>query len=112
MSDDKSIEEIRAIVASCERRYRFSSAVGNVCGITTSDYGPVVSLISILRGTPEAAEEMARAHIETGSPDAVAGRRARIEAILAVLDGVDHEAAPELLKALGVYAKALEAQRD
>lgn len=98
---------IRKAVQDCETRYRFSSAIGHVCGFGSPECGRVIALVNWLREQPEKAEREGRHQQETFSAEAASLRRGSIWGIIQVLEVVEHDAPPPLMQALTTYCAAL-----
>lgn len=84
-----STEEIRAIVAKCEPRARMAAAIANVCGITSSDYLPMIETCNALRRVPGEAGDLADWTYSEHSYQGAANMLSLMLQVLEVTEGLD-----------------------
>jgi hypothetical protein len=111
-----NVEAIRKLLSgTVELRYRFSGSLHHVAGYG-EEYSAIVSLSNYLRHHPadasEVAGQWARDGLEQGSTSTCVQRADLIEAILAVLDGIEHDGPPYVIDAMRVYLRVLRGQDD
>jgi hypothetical protein len=105
------VGSIRAKLARVEPRYRLASAIGQVCGIGTPAYGPMVNQVNALRMKPGWAAEDA-AYLAADFSLATARQRLEhVTAILAAVEGFElndeHERPGDVVPALARYREEL-----
>jgi|SRR5580693_3165051 hypothetical protein len=100
----------KLLTATVERHYRFSGAQHHVAGYG-EEYGNIVALSNSLRNHPgdavETAGRWARDALENGSTAGCTQRADLIEAIVEVLDGVDHDGPAYVVDAFRAYTRVL-----
>lgn len=106
------VEAIRhLLMTKVELRYRFSGSLHHVAGLGR-EYGHIVALVNWLKNKPEVAEREGWVLREEFSAAAATQRADLLGYILAVLEGIDHDAPPEQIAAMETYLRALRGEGD
>ena len=86
-----TVEEIRSVVEKVQPSARIPSAIGQVCGIGSRSYLPMIELAGALRldGSPAAVQELAEWVASEYSRKACTAQHDQLSRILEVLHGLD-----------------------
>lgn len=80
------VRAVRKVLSGIKPRYRLSSAIGQVCGLGSQTYGPMVNQVNALKDHPDRAREYAAFQLEF-SEDSCQLRLDQATMILAAVDG-------------------------